>query len=292
MLIKQVLLRDPSRNPLANNGQARIQNEAADEKMLLQLRGELGSFVCEGQYSDGMARILESYLRGQSQPSQKAAWVSGFYGSGKSHLLKMLCHLWQNTVFPDGATARSLVQDLPQDVLSALRELDIAGRKSGGLLAAAGTLPSGTSDLVRQSVLAILFRAVDLPDQYPLALFQLWLEEQGFLGKVKGAVEAAGKTWQKELGDLYVSPIIREVLLSCDPNFASNKAQVGETLRKQFPPRTADITSTEFLSTFQRVLKRAGKDGKLPCTILILDEVRTNTSGTLLIGPVDDHGNS
>jgi hypothetical protein len=274
MLIKQVLLRDPSRNPLANNGQARIQNEAADEKMLLQLRGELGSFVCEGQYSDGMARILESYLRGQSQPSQKAAWVSGFYGSGKSHLLKMLCHLWQNTVFPDGATARSLVQDLPQDVLSALRELDIAGRKSGGLLAAAGTLPSGTSDLVRQSVLAILFRAVDLPDQYPLALFQLWLEEQEFLGKVKGAVEAAGKTWQKELGDLYVSPIIREALLSCDPNFASNKAQVGETLRKQFPPRTTDITSTEFLSTFQRVLKRAGKDGKLPCTILILDEVQ------------------
>ena len=25
-----------------------------------------------------------------------------------------------------------------------------------------------------------MFRAVDLPDQYPLALFQLWLEEQGF----------------------------------------------------------------------------------------------------------------
>ena len=274
MLLKDVLLRDPSQNPLANNGQARIQNEAADEKMLLQLRGELSSFVCEGQYGDGMVRILESFLRGRSQPSQKAAWVSGFYGSGKSHLLKMLCHLWQDTVFPDGATARSLVPDLPQDVRSALRELDIAGRKSGGLLAAAGTLPSGTSDLVRQSVLAILFRAVDLPDQYPLAQFQLWLEEQGFLATLKGAVEAAGKPWQKELGDLYVSPIIREALLRCDPHIASSKAQVGETLRKQFPPRTADLTSTEFLSMFQRVLKRASKDGKLPCTAFILDEVQ------------------
>src|SRR5439155_21548522 len=40
------------------------------------------------------------------------------------------------------------------------------------------------------------------------------------------------------------------------------------------PPRTADVTSMEFLSTFQRVLKRAGKDGKIPCTILILDEVQ------------------
>ena len=142
---------------------------------------------------------------------------------------------------------------------SALLELDIAGRKSGGLIAAAGTLPSGTSDLVRQSVLAILFRAVNLPDQYQLAHFQLWLEDQGFFDTVKGAVEAAGKSWEKELSDLYVSPIIREALLKCDPNLASSKAQVGETLRKQFPLRTADLTSAEFLSTFQRVLKRAGK---------------------------------
>ena len=274
MLLKEVLLRDPSRNPLANNGQARIQNEAADEKMLAQLRGELSSFVCKGQYGDGMLRILESFLRSQSQASVKAAWVSGFYGSGKSHLLKMLCHLWQNTVFPDGATARSLVPDLPQEIRSALLELDIAGRKSGGLLAAAGTLPSGTSDLVRQSVLAILFRAVGLPDQYQLAHFQLWLEEQGFLDQVKGAVEAAGKQWQKELGDLYVSPIIREALLKCDPDFASSKAQVGEAFRKQFPLRSTDLTSSEFLATFQQVLKRAGKGGKIPCTIFILDEVQ------------------
>jgi hypothetical protein len=274
MLLKEALLRDPSKNPLVNNGEASIQNEAQDEKMLLQLRGELSSFVCKGQYGDGMARILESFLRGRSQPSQKGAWVSGFYGSGKSHLLKMLCHLWRDTVFSDGATARSLVPDLPADVRSALRELDITGRKSGGLLAAAGKLPSGTSDLVRQSVLAILLRAVDLPEQYPLAQFQLWLEEQGFLATVKSAVEAAGRPWLQELGDLYVSPIIREALLKCDPNFASSKAHVGETLRKQFPVRTADLTSAEFLSVFQRVLKRAGNGGKLPCTVFILDEVQ------------------
>ena len=30
----------------------------------------------------------------------------------------------------------------------------------------------------------------------------------------------------------------------------NKKAQVGETLRKQFPPRTADLTSTEFLAMF------------------------------------------
>src|SRR5215472_13631109 len=135
MQIKEVLLRDPSQYALVNNGQARIQNESADERMIAQLRGELSTFVCEGQYADGMARILESFLKGRTQPSQQAAWVSGFFGSGKSHLLKMLCHLWQDTEFSDGATARSLVPALPDDVRSALRELDTAGKRGGGLLA-------------------------------------------------------------------------------------------------------------------------------------------------------------
>jgi hypothetical protein len=273
MLIKDVLLRDPSRYDLVNNGQARIQNESADEKMLAQLRGELSSFVCEGQYADGMARILESFLKGRTQTSQQAAWVSGFFGSGKSHLLKMLCHLWQDTEFSDGATARSLVPDLPQDVRSALRELDIAGRKSGGLLAAAGTLPAGTTENVRLSVLGILLRAVQLPDQYPQAQFQLWLEEHGYIDNVRAAVEAVGKDWQRELNSLYVSPIIAKALMSCDKHFASSEAEARETLRKQFPPRSTDLTSDEFLTMFQRVLRRYG-NGKLPCTILILDEVQ------------------
>src|SRR3984885_14585043 len=153
MLLKDVLLRDPSRYDLVNNGQARIQNESADAKMLAQLRGELSSFVCEGQYADGMARILESFLRGRTQPSQQAAWVSGFFGSGKSHLLKMLCNLWQDTEFSDGATARTLVPSMPDELKALLRELDIIGKRSGGLVAAAGALPSGTTDNVRQTIL-------------------------------------------------------------------------------------------------------------------------------------------
>src|SRR5271155_4061383 len=179
MLLKDALLRDPSRYDLVNNGQARIQNESADEKMLAQLRGELSSFVCEGQYADGMARILESFLRGRTQPSQQAAWVSGFFGSGKSHLLKMLCHLWQDTGFPDGATARSLVPSIPEDLRALLRELDTAGKRTGGLIAAAGALPSGTTDNVRLTILAILLRAIGLPEQYPQARFCLWLHAQG-----------------------------------------------------------------------------------------------------------------
>jgi hypothetical protein len=102
---------------LVNQGQARIADKA-DEKVLNELRGELSTFVCEGQYAEGIIKILKSFLANLSATSQKAAWVSGFFGSGKSHLLKMACHLWQDTPFPDGATARSLVPSIPDELLS------------------------------------------------------------------------------------------------------------------------------------------------------------------------------
>jgi hypothetical protein len=274
MLIKDTLLRDPSKEGLVNNGQARITNESADGNVTKELRGELSTFVCEGQYAEGIVTILSTFLGSRSQTHQKAAWVSGFFGSGKSHLLKMLCHLWADTKFPDGATARSLVAELPEEVRDLLRELDVAGKRSGGLLAAAGTLPAGTTENVRLSVLSILLRACGLPTQYPQAQFHLWLEERGILDKVKGAVEAAGKRWAQELNNLYVSPLITKALLACDPDFATSEASAKDIIKTQFPLRMTDLTTEEFLSMFKRVLLRAGKDGQMPCTILILDEVQ------------------
>ena len=72
------------------------------------LRYELETFVCDGQYEKGMAHILETYFKNFDQAQQPAVWVSGFYGSGKSYLVKMLRALWVDTVFEDGATARGI----------------------------------------------------------------------------------------------------------------------------------------------------------------------------------------
>src|SRR2546426_518709 len=99
------------------------------KEVVKDIRGRLVVFF-PGQYEDGLIRILESYLGNASSTTQPAAWVSGFYGSGKSHLLKMFRHLWVNTPFADGATARGLAR-LPQEVQDLLRELDTLGRRSG-----------------------------------------------------------------------------------------------------------------------------------------------------------------
>lgn len=273
MKIKDVLQRDPSTFPLVNQGQARIV-DTHNEKAFEELRGELSTFVCEGQYAEGVQKIIRSYLDSIGKTNQKAAWVSGFFGSGKSHLLKMLCHLWQDTAFPDGATARAIVPAMPDELRELLRELDTAGRRAGGLLAAAGSLPSGTTDQVRLTILGILLRAVGLPEQYPQARFCLWLHSQGYFEKVKKSVEAAGKIFDKELNNLYVSGPIAKALLACDKSYATNEAEARQTLRASYPPMARDITTEEFLTTVKEALKLHGRDGRTPCTLLILDEVQ------------------
>ncbi len=278
MLIKETLVRDPLLEGLVNNGQARISGDN-DANVMRELRGELSHFVCEKQYADGIVRILSSFLAGLSQTNQKAAWVSGFYGSGKSHLLKMLCHLWRNTEFDDGATARSLVPDMPEDVDHLLRELDVAGRRTGGLLAAAGTLLGGNEE-VRSNILSIFLKACNLPTQYAGASFQLWLEERGFFDQVKAKIEAAGKTWEQELKHLYVSPVIARALLACDSSFASSEVAAKDLIKTQFPLLRRDLSTEEFVAMFKRVLKRQGIGGQLPCTILVLDEVQQYISNS------------
>lgn len=271
--INEILQRDPAANGLVNQGQARIADRTG-EKELQELRGEISTFVCEGHFADGMQRILRSYLDNLGRTSQKGGWVSGFYGSGKSHLLKMLCHLWQDTMFPDGVTARNLVPYIPDEIAALLRELDIAGRRNGGLLAAAGAMPSGSNDNVRLTILGVILRAVGLPSSYPQARFCLWLREHGWLDAVKSHVEAASKKFDREINDLYVSPVIAPALLKCASDFASSDAEVRQALRAQFPPQTSDITTEEFLRTAKDALAVAGKEGRVPCTLLILDELQ------------------
>jgi hypothetical protein len=266
-VIADLLDRDPRGQRLVNNGQARLSDTSEDED-----RGELGTFVCEGRYADGMTRILESFCRDLGKTSQQAAWVSGFFGSGKSHLLKMLNYLWANKPFSDGMTPRALVEDMPDSVRAALRELDTQAARAGGLFAAGGPMPSGQLERPRHSVLAIVLKAAGLPADFGKAAFWLWLEDKGILDDVKAAVAGAGGTFEEEIEELYMSPVIPEAIRGQFPGESAK--EIRERIRAQYKTPDMDINRTEFVSILKRVLKRQGKNGKLPLTLIVLDEVQ------------------
>jgi hypothetical protein len=252
-----------------NNGVATMTDALTDDERRT-LRFELEHFVCEGEYQRGLVRILDSYVSNQGQPEQPAAWVSGFFGSGKSHLAKMLRFLWTDYTFPDdGASARGLAR-LPNDVQDLLKEITTLGKRSHGLHAAAGTLGAGAGDSVRLALLGIVFKSAELPESYPQARFCLWLRKNAIYDQVCAAVEAQGRDFRRELNDMYVSPLIAKALLAADPNFAGSEKDARAALRAQFP-KPKDITTDEFTTALQDAL---APEGETPCTVIILDEVQ------------------
>ncbi len=270
---RELFYRDPTETKIPNDGVAKVvRPETAQQWEVLSW--ELRRFVCEGEYARGMERILSSFLTSLTQAQQPAVWVSGFYGSGKSHLVRVLEHLWRDIELPDGERARSLVS-LPDDVSDQLRELSIEGKRRGGLWSAAGTLASGKSDAVRIAFLSVLFESAGLPEQYPLARFVIWAMENDYLNAITAAVESVGKSFEQEIHDLYVSPVIAKALLEADASLGDNVKDIRELLKTQFPPTTRDVDRSEMLDVMERVLRlQSATGGKLPLTLVILDEMQ------------------
>jgi hypothetical protein len=265
---REVYDKDPRTNRLLNNGVAKVTSGQSDPE-LETLRFELTNFVCDGQYADGLSRILSTYLGNLDRSEQPGVWVSGFFGSGKSHLVKMLQHLWIDYQFPDGAKARGLAK-LPQNVKDQLKELSTQAKRAGGLHAAAGTLGAGAGDSVRLELLGIIFKSVGLPEHYASAGFIMWLRQEGLEDAVRQHIAAAGRDFDLELANLYVSDAMAKAILAARPGFANTPADVKVLLEKQFPEK-ADVSTEEMI---QKIKQALGKKGKLPCTLIVLDEVQ------------------
>lgn len=265
---RELYLKDPLSFELLNNGVSKVAEVGIDPEQLKTLRFELETFVCDGEYAKGLERILASYLSGMNKPEQQAVWVSGFFGSGKTHLVKMLRYLWQDIVFPDGATARSIVQ-MPQNIRDLLIELTNRSRQYKGLRAAAGTLGAGNMDNVRVAFLQLLFRAVGLPENLSAARFTLWLQERALYVKVSAHLKDQNLDPAKELRNFFVSNPLAEALLAADSGYkTTHNAQAA--IRAQFPITYAP-TIEDTLNIIRQVF--SGDNG-FPCVLLVVDEIQ------------------
>jgi len=269
MLNRDIYVDPPLERKLENQGVANVNDDTNDENALRVLRYELKTFVCDGQYEKGIQDILDTYLKNINKPEQPGVWVSGFFGSGKSHMVKMLRALWLNTEFSDGATARE-VANLPQAIKDHLVDLTNAGKREGGLHAASGTLGSSASGSVRLALLQIVFKSVGLPTQYPVARFVMWLRDEGILADVKTLVEQNGYDWQEELDNFYVAEGLHEALVQTKPNLFSSTQMCVETLNNTYP-FVADVGNDPMIKAIKDALTN---DGKFPLTVIVLDEVQ------------------
>ena len=265
---REIYQQDPTARKLVNEGVANVNDDRTSQALAV-LRYELETFVCDGQYEKGLSHILETYLKNIHQAQQPAVWVSGFFGSGKSHLVKMLRALWEDTEFDDGATARGIA-NLPQDIEDSLKELSTQARRHGGLHAASGTLGAAPSGSVRLALLGIILKSTGLPEKYAIARFVMWLRQENIEDKVRAHVEQNGFDWEEELDNLYVAEGLHGALVSVKPKLFSSSASCVDALTNLYP-LAKDVSTDEMLKAIRQALTR---EGKFPLTLVVLDEVQ------------------
>lgn len=278
---RDVYLKNPTERKLANEGVANVNDETTPEALGV-LRWELETFVCDGQYGNGMRHIIETFLRNVNEAQQPAVWVSGFYGSGKSHLAKMLRTLWVNAPFEDSVRPRELA-NLPDDVHRLFADLDARSELYGGRHAASGTLGAAASGSVRLALLRIIFRSLGLPERYQAASFAMWLKKEGIYDDARNFVLRDTLDWQYELDNFYVSDAICGALANLRPRqFTADSC--AEILKNAYK-NVDDVSSSEMTGAIRDALRFFSYGGTasnlskppksdFPLTLVALDEVQ------------------
>lgn len=80
------------------------------------LRTELEEYVITGEISQRVGHFLDAY---NNYDTANGVWISGFFGSGKSHLLKMLALLLENRVVENIPAFDIFVEKLSEDPMLA-----------------------------------------------------------------------------------------------------------------------------------------------------------------------------
>jgi hypothetical protein len=264
---RDVFYTDPCTYRIANQGVAKIVFPPPNELSMETLRGELSTFVCSGEYARGLQTILESYLRELGRGNQVCAWISGFYGSGKSHLANMLCALWTDIKFKDGAHASGLITECPEGIAAALRELRTTAARYGGLHAAGGTLGGGPDSPIL-ATLGIVLQSVGLPVDFRAARVAFWLSDEGILTGVR---KRLADTFDSDIRNFVLSSRFHAAVLAEKSSIARDVPELRDFLKTTFP-QPPEITVTDLSSMIRHALLLGRKD--LPLTLIVLDEAQ------------------
>ncbi|AFM32510.1 MULTISPECIES: BREX system P-loop protein BrxC [Stutzerimonas stutzeri subgroup] len=170
----------------------------ADDEASLRL--EIEEYVLTNEVEKRLESFLDAY---NNYEGANGVWVSGFFGSGKSHLLKMLALLLENRQI-DGASALDLF--LPKCGDNEILRGDLkraVAIPSKSILFNIDQKADVISKTQLDALLAVFVKVFDemcgyYGKQGHIAQFERDLDSRGLYEQFKSAYEsAAGRTWQK-----------------------------------------------------------------------------------------------
>lgn len=163
------------------------------------LRTELDEYVITGEIGQRLEQFLDAY---NNYKTANGVWISGFFGSGKSHLLKMLALLLENREV-DGVRAFEIFAEKLKDepmLAGALRKAVSVPSKS--ILFNIDQKADVISKNDVDALLSVFQKVFDemcgyYGKQPHIAQFERQLDERGQFDAFKAAfLELSGKSWE------------------------------------------------------------------------------------------------
>jgi len=273
MQIKNIFHKDISR-PI--NGVIKVND--TDEASIWQ---ELDEYVVTGELQKHFSKFFGTYLEAVDNRQNSDArnrigvWVSGFFGSGKSHFIKIISHLLQNNSVTDPATGKTKMPidffagkipdtlsfseikravETPADVL--LFNIDSKAEDSSG------------RDAILRVFMRVLNELQNYCVEYPyLADVERQLENDGKYEEFKIAFERiCGSSWMDER-DIY--GLRRDETIQA---LAESTKMSAEAAQKYIDDaeKNYNLSVEKFARRVKEYLDRKGKNHRI---IFVADEV-------------------
>lgn len=187
-----------------------VKADQQDESIVWQ---ELDEYVVTRELDKHLRRFFESYLAGIDNPkdpniaTRMGVWVSGFFGSGKSHFIKILSYLLRNRIAhdPDSEAAKKAVEFFDSKINDAILLGDIKRAVASDTDVILFNIDSkADSREGRDAVTAVFLRVFNemqgfSGDAPHIAEMERYLAQRGALDKFHAAFKAAsGCDWLDE----------------------------------------------------------------------------------------------
>lgn len=254
---------------------------------------EMREYVVTDKIEDELKRIFDTFTQvsetlrhGGYARDVMGMWVSGFFGSGKSHFAKVLGHLLQNTPLDDQGTERcneafaKHLSDTPRgsDVRLRLGELRLNTETHAVFFEIKSRQPYGRPESVGEILLSEFYRFIGYSENLHVAAIERNLERRGLLGMLEAKFEERFQIpWRSAQGRDDTSTVrsrLAAILPTVAPADYPDPKSAGQGLKDAFhlswltPEKIAD----ELVEWVDEQTPGAGKATHL---VFVIDEMGT-----------------
>lgn len=200
-----MIIKDFFENNINRNIETVIKADDVDN-----ISTEVAEYVITNEIAKKIRDLFQAY---NDYAGANGVWISGFFGSGKSHLLKILSYVLENKEFDGYQSGQLFAEKIENDEMLKADVLAATRIPSESILFNIDQQAQITSKTDANAILSVFYKVFyDHLGYYGfqphVAEFEMWLDKQGKYPDFKKQFEAEhGSTWLKSRGD-YFDPLI------------------------------------------------------------------------------------